>query len=145
MSDFDAVLPSWATFEKDATGNGGEVLTRLFKAHPGTQNLFPKFVGIAEADLAGNAAVANHGATVLRKLGDLLRAKGDHSGILKPLANSHAKTHKIPIENFNLISEIIIKLMAEKAGLDAAGQAAMRKIMGTVIGDMAGFYKEFGN
>lgn len=74
----------------------------LFTENPETQQLFPKFVGIAQSELAGNAAVSAHGATVLKKLGELLKAKGNHAAILQPLANSHATKHKIPIKNFKV-------------------------------------------
>ncbi|RXN24450.1 myoglobin [Labeo rohita] len=144
MAEHDQVLKYWGAIEADYTGNGGEVLTRLFKEYPDTQKLFPKFAGIAQSDLAGNAAVAAHGATVLKKLGELLKARGDHATILKPLANTHANTHKIALNNFRLITEVLVKVMAEKAGLDAAGQAALRKIMDIVIGDIDRYYKEFG-
>lgn len=77
----------------------------MFKEYPDTLKLFPKFVGIAQSDLAGNAAVAAHGATVLKKLGELLKAKGDHAAILKPLADSHAKTHKIALNNFRVLKD----------------------------------------
>lgn len=143
----------------------------LFTEHPDTIGLFPKFAGIAKGDLAGNAAVSAHGATVLKKLGELLKARGNHGNILKPLANSHATKHKIPIANFTvrfaprtwsptptspmlcqlgsvcpsqLISEAIVKVMEEKAGLDAGGQQAMRNVMTTVIADLEAGYKELG-
>lgn len=74
----------------------------LFTEHPDTQKLFPKFANIDQRDMAGNAAIAAHGATVLKKLGELLMAKGDHAAILKPLANSHATKHKIPTINFKV-------------------------------------------
>ena len=74
----------------------------MFNENPDTQNLFPKFAGIAKSDLAGNTAVSAHGATVLKKLGDLLKAKGDHAALLKPLATTHAKTHKIALNNFKV-------------------------------------------
>lgn len=74
----------------------------LFTEHPDTQKLFPAFAGIAQADLAANAAISAHGATVLKKLGELLRAKGNHATILKPMAISHANKHKIPINNFKV-------------------------------------------
>ncbi|XP_056629429.1 myoglobin [Triplophysa dalaica] len=144
MADFDLVLKCWGAVEADYKSHGGEVLTRLFEEHPETLKLFPKFVGIAQGDMAGNPAVAAHGATVLKKLGDLLKAKGDHAGILKPLANTHANNHKIPLNNFKLISEIIVKLMAERDGLDGAGQAALRRVFAVVIGDIDGYYKEIG-
>lgn len=74
----------------------------LFTENPETQQLFPKFAGIAQSELAGNAAFSAHGAVVLKKLGELLKAKGNHTAILQPLANTHATKHKIPIKNFKV-------------------------------------------
>ncbi|KAG1955893.1 myoglobin [Pimephales promelas] len=105
MSDHELVLKCWGAVEADYTGHGAEVLTRLFTEYPDTLKLFPKFAGIAQPDLAGSAAVAAHGATVLRKLGELLQAKGDHAALLKPLANTHAKTHKIALNNFRVTQD----------------------------------------
>ncbi|XP_051559453.1 myoglobin [Myxocyprinus asiaticus] len=144
MADHDLVLKCWGAVEGDFTGHGGEVLTRLFKEHPETQKLFPKFVGIAPGDVAGNPAISAHGATVLKKLGELLKARGDHAALLKPLANTHANTHKIALNNFRLITEVLVKVMAEKAGLDSAGQAALRRVMDVIISDIDGYYKEIG-
>ncbi|KAJ0033016.1 hypothetical protein NQD34_000123 [Periophthalmus magnuspinnatus] len=144
MADFDCVLKCWGPVEADYSGMGNLVLTRLFTEHPETQKLFPKFVSIPQGELSGNAAVSAHGATVLKKLGELLKAKGNHAAILKPLANTHANKHKIAFGNFKLITEIIVKVMAEKAGLDAAGQQAFRNVMATVIADIDANYKELG-
>lgn len=153
------------------------LLLSLFHEYPETQKLFPKFAGIAKGDMAGNAALSAHGATVLKKLGELLKARGNHGAILKPLANSHATKHKIPINNFRvrigssrsrsfpsawlevkafffllfpcfslhqLITEVIGKVMAEKAGLDAAGQQALRSVMSGIIAEIEADYKELG-
>uniref|UniRef100_A0A673GFV9 Uncharacterized protein n=1 Tax=Sinocyclocheilus rhinocerous TaxID=307959 RepID=A0A673GFV9_9TELE len=43
-----------------------------------------------------------------------------------------------------LITEVLVKVMAEKAGLDAAGQSALRRVMEAVIGDIDAYYKEIG-
>ncbi|XP_072239475.1 myoglobin [Leuresthes tenuis] len=142
MADYDMVLKHWGPVEADYAAHGNLVLTRLFTEHPDTQKLFPKFVGIAQADMAGNAAISTHGATVLKKLGELLRAKGNHGTILKPLATSHATKHKIPLNNFKLIGEVIGKVMAEKAGLDAAGQQALNNVMAAVMAEIDVTYKE---
>ncbi|XP_052461460.1 myoglobin-like [Carassius gibelio] len=144
MADYDRVLKCWGAVEADYTGNGGEVLTRLFKAHPDTQKLFPKFKGISQSELAGNALVAAHGATVLKKLGELLRAKGDHAAILQPMATTHANKHKIALNNFRLITEALVEVMKEKAGLDSAGQGALKRIMDCIIHDIDRYYKEIG-
>lgn len=74
----------------------------LFTQHPGTKELFPSFAGIAQGDLAGSAAISAHGAVVLKKLGELLKAKGNHATLIKPMANNHATKHKIPINNFKV-------------------------------------------
>ncbi|XP_060755153.1 myoglobin [Neoarius graeffei] len=142
MTDFDTVLKYWGKVEADYTGFGGEVLTRLFIENPDTQKLFPKFVGIPRGELAGNAAVAGHGSVVLNKLGELIKAKGQHAAILKPLATSHANIHKIALSNFKTISEIIVKVMAEKAQADGPGQEALRRVLAVIINDMDGYYKE---
>uniref|UniRef100_A0A3P9M100 Myoglobin n=2 Tax=Oryzias latipes TaxID=8090 RepID=A0A3P9M100_ORYLA len=144
MADYDMVLKHWGPVEADYNTHGNLVLTRLFHEYPETQKLFPKFAGIAKGDMAGNAALSAHGATVLKKLGELLKAKGNHGAILKPLANSHATKHKIPINNFRLITEVIGKVMAEKAGLDAAGQQALRSVMAGIIAEIEADYKELG-
>ncbi|XP_018617177.1 myoglobin-like [Scleropages formosus] len=144
MSDFDLVLKFWDAIEADYTAIGGEVLTRLFKDHPDTQKLFPKCANIPPSEVAGNVTVAAHGAIVLRKLGELLKARGDHASILKPLATTHANIHKISLNNFTLLTEVIVKVFAEKAGLGADGQVALRNLMGVVVADIGGFYKELG-
>lgn len=77
-------------------------LCSLFLDHPETQNLFPKFVGIPQGELAGNAGVAAHGAIVLKKLCEIVKAKGQHAELVKQLATSHANVHKITINNFRV-------------------------------------------
>lgn len=60
--------------------------------------------------------------------------------------------HKLPTNNMSvcdcvslkLITDVIAKLMGEKAGLDAAGQDALKKIMAVVINDIDSTYKELG-
>lgn len=83
-------------------------LFSLFKEHPDTLKLFPKFKGIPQSELAGDTLVASHGATVLKKLGELLRAKGDHAAILQPLATTHANKHKIALNNFRVTNHTFI-------------------------------------
>lgn len=61
--------------------------------------------------------MAAHGATVLRRLGDLLRAQGDHATLLRPLATSHANTHKIPINNFKVTCSCVCFVLDTVVGL----------------------------
>lgn len=46
--------------------------------------------------------------------------------------------------HLQLISEVIVKVMEEKAGLDSAGQKALRDAIAVVITDMDAAYKELG-
>ncbi|CAL1601558.1 unnamed protein product [Knipowitschia caucasica] len=144
MADFDSILKFWGPVEADYTGMGSLVLTRLFTEHPETQKLFPKFVDIPLTDLSSNSAIAAHGATVLKKLGELLKVRGNHAAILKPLATTHANQHKISLHNFKLITEIIVKVMEEKVALDTAGQQAFRNVMAAIIADIEAHYKDLG-
>uniref|UniRef100_A0A672H3Y4 Myoglobin n=1 Tax=Salarias fasciatus TaxID=181472 RepID=A0A672H3Y4_SALFA len=136
MADFDVVLKHWGAVEADYTSHGNLVLTRhLFTEHPDTQNLFPKFVGIAQGDLAGNAAVSAHGATVLKKLGELLNGQSRNASVLF--------TFRFICEMYNcvwfffsfffyqLISEVIVK-------------QALRNAMAAVIADIEANYKRAG-
>lgn len=43
-----------------------------------------------------------------------------------------------------LIAEVIGKVMEEKAGLDAAGQQALKNVMATIIADIDVTYKDLG-
>ncbi|KPP59865.1 myoglobin-like [Scleropages formosus] len=142
MSDYDKILKNWDAVEADPNGIGGEVLYGLFKEYPDTLKYFPKFAGIPPGDLATNPAVAQHGEIVLRKLTEILKARGNHAAILKPFANSHAKTHKIPTINFKLITDVIVKITGDKGVLDAAGQNAFRNVMSSIIADLDAFYKD---
>ncbi|KAM9454621.1 myoglobin-like [Clarias gariepinus] len=143
MSDCELILASWGKVESNLAGYGGEVLTRLFTEHPDTQKLFPKFVGIPCGELAGNAGVADHGKTVLTKLGEILKAKGS-SDVIKPLATTHANKHKIALNNFKLITEVIIKVFGEKGVWDTATQDAFRSVMGVIVNEIDCVYKELG-
>ncbi|XP_042338393.1 myoglobin-like [Plectropomus leopardus] len=142
MDDYDIVLKYWATVEADYATHGNLLLTRLFKQHPHTLKLFPKFADIAQADLTSDADVTALGAAALKKMAELFRAKGKHDAILKPLIQAHAKQHKVPAESFLLLTEIVGKILVEKANLDAAGQQAMENIMGVLRADMRANFKE---
>ncbi|XP_077932663.1 myoglobin isoform X2 [Halichoerus grypus] len=87
-----------------------------------------------------------HGNTVLTALGGILKKKGHHEAELKPLAQSHATKHKIPIKYLEFISEAIIHVLHSKhpAEFGADAQAAMKKALELFRNDIAAKYKELG-
>ncbi|XP_074246892.1 myoglobin isoform X2 [Saimiri boliviensis] len=87
-----------------------------------------------------------HGATVLTALGGILKKKGQHEAELKPLAQSHATKHKIPVKYLELISDAIVHVLQKKHPGDfgADAQGAMKKALELFRNDMAAKYKELG-
>ncbi|XP_035585181.1 myoglobin isoform X2 [Callorhinus ursinus] len=87
-----------------------------------------------------------HGKTVLTALGGILKKKGHHDAELKPLAQSHATKHKIPIKYLEFISEAIIHVLQSKHPGDfgADTHAAMKKALELFRNDIAAKYRELG-
>ncbi|NWY61633.1 MYG protein, partial [Chionis minor] len=145
--EWQQVLTIWGKVESDLPGHGHEVLMRLFQDHPETLDRFEKFKGLKTPDqMKSSEDLKKHGVTVLTQLGKILKQKGNHESELKPLAQTHATKHKIPVKYLEFISEVIIKVIAEKHSADfgADAQAAMKKALELFRNDMASKYKEFG-
>ncbi|XP_049428554.1 myoglobin-like [Epinephelus fuscoguttatus] len=144
MADYGILLKHWGKVEADYDGHGNLFMTRLFKKHPDTQKMFPKFADIAQADLASNAHVTALGSAVLKKLGEVLKAGGNHAAILKPVAKSHAEKLKIPFDKLQLLIDAVAEIIKEKAELDADGQQALKGMMAVVHANFEATYKELG-
>ncbi|XP_005244527.1 myoglobin [Falco biarmicus] len=144
--EWQQVLTIWGKVESDLAGHGHEILMRLFQDHPETLDRFEKFKGLKTPDqMKGSEDLKKHGVTVLTQLGKILKQKGNHESELKPLAQTHATKHKIPVKYLEFISEVIIKVIAEKhSDFGADSQAAMKKALELFRNDMASKYKEFG-
>ncbi|XP_019489604.1 PREDICTED: myoglobin [Hipposideros armiger] len=97
--EWQLVLNVWGKVEADIPTHGQEVLISLFKGHPETLEKFDKFKNLkSEADMKASEDLKKHGAVVLTALGGILKKKGQHEAELKPLAQSHATKHKIPVK-----------------------------------------------
>ncbi|XP_028671168.1 myoglobin isoform X1 [Erpetoichthys calabaricus] len=140
--EWNLVLKGWAKVESDPAGVGQAVLLRLFADHKETLSSFPKFKNLSPAELQSSGDVRAHGLIVVNKLTEVFKKKGEHANSLKPLAESHSKKHKIPIQYFEMISDVIVKVMAEKiADFGADGQAAVRKALKVFTTDIGIFYE----
>ncbi|XP_066489328.1 myoglobin [Tiliqua scincoides] len=145
--EWQKVVEIWGKVEPDLPVHGQEVIIRLFQKHPETQELFDKFKHLKTLDeMKSSEELKKHGTTVLSALGNILKQKGHHEAQLKPLAETHATKHKIPVKFLEFISEIIVGVIADKHSGDfgADSQAAMRKALELFRNDMAAKYKEFG-
>ena len=88
-----------ATSRPPASDSRPPCAHRLFKGHPETLEKFDKFKHLkTEAEMKASEDLKKHGNTVLTALGGILKKKGHHEAELKPLAQSHATKHKIPIK-----------------------------------------------
>lgn len=86
-------------FHVPASHSSPLCLCRLFKNHPETLEKFDKFKNLkSEDEMKGSDDLKKHGNTVLSALGGILKKKGQHEAELKPLAQSHATKHKIPVK-----------------------------------------------
>uniref|UniRef100_A0A8C0JSQ7 Nitrite reductase MB n=1 Tax=Canis lupus dingo TaxID=286419 RepID=A0A8C0JSQ7_CANLU len=125
----------------------GEGETWLFKNHPETLDKFDKFKHLkTEDEMKGSEDLKKHGNTVLTALGGILKKKGHHEAELKPLAQSHATKHKIPVKYLEFISDAIIQVLQSKHSGDfhADTEAAMKKALELFRNDIAAKYKELG-
>ncbi|XP_051790825.1 myoglobin isoform X3 [Erpetoichthys calabaricus] len=140
--EWNLVLKGWAKVESDPAGVGQAVLLRFFKDHPEGKSHFPKFEHLSLAELQTYAGVRTHGEAVVNLLTKMFSTRGKHASLLKPMAEEHCKTLKIPVKYFEMISDVIVKVMAEKiADFGADGQAAVRKALKVFTTDIGIFYE----
>ncbi|XP_048357938.1 myoglobin isoform X2 [Sphaerodactylus townsendi] len=106
--EWQRVLDIWGQVETDLPTHGQEVIIRMFQSHPETTVHFPKFKHLKTLDeMKSSEELKKHGTTVLKALGRILKQKGQHEAELKPLAQSHATKHKIPIRHLEILARLI--------------------------------------
>uniref|UniRef100_A0A6D5GC82 Myoglobin n=1 Tax=Callithrix jacchus TaxID=9483 RepID=A0A6D5GC82_CALJA len=138
--EWQLVLNVWGKVEADIPSHGQEVLISLFKGHPETLEKFDKFKHLkSEDEMKASEELKKHGVTVLTALGGILKKKGHHEAELKPLAQSHATKHKIPVKYLEFISDAIVHVLQKKHPGDfgADAQGAMKKALELFRNDMA--------
>ncbi|XP_004416154.1 PREDICTED: myoglobin isoform X2 [Odobenus rosmarus divergens] len=137
--EWQLVLNVWGKVEADLAGHGQEVLIRLFKGHPETLEKFDKFKHLkSEDEMKRSEDLKKHGKTVLTALGGIFKKKGHHDAELKPLAQSHATKHKIPIKYLEVLQS------KHPGDFGADTHAAMKKALELFRNDIAAKYRELG-
>ncbi|XP_051790822.1 myoglobin isoform X8 [Erpetoichthys calabaricus] len=143
--EYDAVLSFWGPLKADPKSYGEIVLQRLFETKPDSQKLFPKFAALSKEQLQNNPDLQAHGGIVICKLTEFLHSKLQHQQLMKDLAESHAKQHKIPRVNFQIIGEVIVIVAAEKIdGFGPDAQTALKNVLKEFQTVMGACYNELG-
>ncbi|XP_028671137.1 myoglobin isoform X6 [Erpetoichthys calabaricus] len=145
IEDYDKVLSFWAPLEANPKLYGEIILQRLFETKPDSQKLFPKFAALSKEQLQNNPDLQAHGGIVICKLTEFLHSKLQHQQLMKDLAESHAKQHKIPRVNFQIIGEVIVIVAAEKIdGFGPDAQTALKNVLKEFQTVMGACYNELG-
>nr|URH10248.1 myoglobin [Erpetoichthys calabaricus] len=145
VADYEKVLNFWAPLEANPRLYGEIILQRLFETNPDVQKLFPKFAALSKEQLQDNPDLQAHGGIVVCKLTEFLKQKKEHKDLVGDLAESHAKQHKIPRINFQIIGEVIVIVAAEKIdGFGTDAQTALKNVLKEFQTDMGACYDAFG-
>ncbi|XP_028681046.2 myoglobin-like, partial [Erpetoichthys calabaricus] len=117
----------------------------LFETKPESQKLFPKFADLSKEQLQNNPDLKAHGGIILCKQTEFLQDRGQDTKTVKALAETHAKQHKIPQVYFQIISDVIVEVAAEKIeGFSTGSQTALKDVLKTFQTKMGDCYDELG-
>ncbi|XP_078506708.1 hemoglobin subunit beta-3-like [Lissotriton helveticus] len=110
-----AITSVWA--QVDAAADGQETLARVLVVFPWTQRYFSSFGDLSSASaIAGNAKVAAHGKKVLSALGGAVHHLDDIKHTLAKLSELHADTLHVDPQNFQLLGNCLVIVLARKMG-----------------------------
>ncbi|KAG2456837.1 MYG protein, partial [Polypterus senegalus] len=128
LEHFQKVIGFWALVKANPKYRE-IILQHLFETHPDVQKLFLKFAGLSKEQLQNNPDLQAHGEIVFCKLTKFVQHQQADKSLVKGLAESHAKQHKIPWSNFQIISEVIVMVAAEKIdGFGTDAQTALKNV-----------------
>ncbi|XP_036601015.1 hemoglobin subunit beta-like [Trichosurus vulpecula] len=107
----------WSKVAVEQTG--AEALSRLLIVYPWTSRLFDHFGDLSNAKaVQSNAKVQAHGAKVLVSFGDAVKHMDDLKGTFAKLSELHCDKLHVDPENFKLLGNIIVIVLAEHFGKD---------------------------
>ncbi|KAJ1125921.1 hypothetical protein NDU88_004336 [Pleurodeles waltl] len=110
-----AISSVWS--QVDVAADGQETLTRVLVVFPWTQRYFSSFGSLSSAAaIAGNAKVAAHGHKVLSAIGAGVNHLDDIKHSLAKLSELHAETLHVDPQNFTLLGNCLVIVLARKLG-----------------------------
>ncbi|NXP85679.1 HBB protein, partial [Passerina amoena] len=122
---------------------GGEALARLLIVYPWTQRFFATFGNLSGATaVCGNPMVRAHGKKVLTSFGDAIKSLDSIKKCFAPLSKLHCEKLHVDPENFRLLGDTLIVVLAAHFGKDFTPecQAAWQKLVRVVAHALAHEY-----
>ncbi|XP_078414455.1 cytoglobin-2-like [Cetorhinus maximus] len=140
----------WEKLAADLEGNGRTVVLRLFTDYPETKKYFKNFKNVSTPEeMQTSAQIKRHGKQVMNKLNDIFEKLDDWNAacaILDTMAERHVFVHKIHVHNFQIIFNIIVKIMEESLGSTFTPQIreSWVKIFNIIYNYLENCYKNLG-
>ncbi len=131
----------WGKVNADEVG--GEALGRLLVVYPWTQRFFGQFGDLSSASaIMGNPKVKAHGKKVINSFSDGLKHLDNLKGTFASLSELHCDKLHVDPENFKLLGNMIVIVLAHHLGKDftPAAQAAFQKVVSGVAQALAHKY-----
>ncbi|XP_007952165.1 hemoglobin subunit beta-like [Orycteropus afer afer] len=141
-ADEKALVSSlWCKMNVDEAG--AEALGRMLVVYPWTQRFFDHFGDLSSASaVMGNAKVKAHGKKVLNSFSDGLKHLDDLKGTFAHLSELHCDKLHVDPENFRLLGNVLVCVMARHLGPEFTpqAQAAYQKVVAGVANALAHKY-----
>ncbi|NXH19636.1 HBB protein, partial [Bucco capensis] len=122
---------------------GGEALARLLIVYPWTQRFFSSFGNLSSPTaISGNPMVRAHGKKVLTSFGDAVKNLDNIKNTFAQLSELHCDKLHVDPENFRLLGDILIIVLAAHFTKDFTpdAQAAWQKLVRVVAHALARKY-----
>ncbi|XP_017600021.1 PREDICTED: hemoglobin subunit epsilon-like [Corvus brachyrhynchos] len=133
--------PPWGKVSVEECG--AEALARLLIVYPWTQRFFSNFGNLSSPTaIIGNPKVRAHGKKVLTSFGEAIKNLDNIKGTYSKLSELHCDKLHVDPENFRLLGDILIIVLASHFGKDftPACQFAWQKLVSVVAHALARKY-----
>ncbi|XP_036595211.1 hemoglobin subunit beta-like [Trichosurus vulpecula] len=131
----------WAKVDVEQTG--AAALSRLLVVYPWTQRYFSNFGNLSSPTaIEGNPRVRAHGKKVLTSFGEAVKNLDNVKATFDKLSLLHSDKLHVDPQNFRLLGDILIIVLAATLGKDFTleAQAAWQKLVGVVAAALSRNY-----
>ncbi|XP_038619706.1 hemoglobin subunit epsilon-like [Tachyglossus aculeatus] len=136
-----AIVSIWTKVDVEETG--ADALSRLLVVYPWTQRYFSTFGNLSSPTaIVGNPRVRAHGKKVLTSLGEAVKDLDHVKSNFAKLSQLHSEKLHVDPENFRLLGDNLIIVLAATLGKDftSEAQAAWQKLVGVVASALSSQY-----